>query len=414
MIPDVVRHSLHRCVWQHLPRAWRREALFHVTALTAPRPSAQAKPAPPFLVVGALRTASGLGESARLCYHALKASAMQTCGLDITAELMQPIDCPDFRFADGRDVEGPGTLILHVNAPLVPFALSRLGRRRIRDKYIIGYWAWELPNVPSDWRHGIPFVHEIWVPSAFTADAVRPMAGGRPVRVIPHPVAVQGASAALRLPRPDRPFTVLLVFNMASSFARKNPLASIRAFRRAFGDDPSCRLIVKTVNGREFPDGIRSITDAIGAARNIAVVDRAMTADEIAALYDDSDAVISLHRSEGFGLTLAEAMLRRVPVVATDWSGNVDFLNVGNALPIPCRLVPAEDPQGTYHHPDMMWAEADVDAAADALRRLRRDPELARRLGEAGARDAARSWSAYGYADAVRRHLGLQGSGADA
>jgi len=362
---------------------------------------------PPFVVAGALRTASGLGESARLCHDAMKASAAPVFGIDITADLMQPRDGPDFDFAGGRDVDGPGTLMLHVNAPLVPFALSRLGRKAVRDKYIIGYWAWELPDVPSDWRHGIPFVHEIWVPSAFTADAVRRMAGGRPVRVVPHPVALRGAPAAPRGVRPDRPFTVLLVFNMASSFARKNPLASIIAFQRAFGQDTSCRLIIKTLNGREFPDGIRSIKAAIAMAPNIVLVDRAMTADEIAALYDESDVVMSLHRSEGFGLTLAEAMVRSLPVVATNWSGNVDFLNAGNGLPIPYRLVPAEDPQGTYHHPDMMWADADVDAAAEALRRLHGDPALAKRLGEAGARDAAHAWSAHGYVDNVRRHLGL-------
>jgi glycosyltransferase involved in cell wall biosynthesis len=361
----------------------------------------------PVIVAGALRNASGLGESARLCHDALKPSGPPVFGIDLTVGLMQPLDHPDFAFTDGRMHEGPGTLIVHVNSPLMPLAMWRLGRRLVRDKYVIGYWAWELPDVPADWRYGIPFVHEIWVPSAFTADAVREIAGERPVRVIPHPVALRGPATIPRAPRPNRPFTALLIFNMASSFARKNPLATIAAFRIAFGDDPSTRLIIKTSNGQNFPNGISWIEDAIDKANNIVFIDKTMSAGEIDALYFESDVVISLHRSEGFGLTIAEAMLRGRPVVATNWSGNVDFLCGDNGLPIPWQLAAAGDPQETYQHPSMMWADADVDAAAEALRRLRDDPELVRQLGAAAAAYAARAWGAQGYAESVRRCLGL-------
>ena len=402
-----LKRLFHRHLWQRLPRSWRREALFHASVLAAPRPSAHAKPSAPVLVAGVLRTASGLGESARLCHDALKLSGLPVYGIDLTVGMMQQPDYPDFPFADGRALEGPGTLVLHVNSPLVPLALSQLGRRVVRGKYVIGYWAWELPRVPADWRHGIRFVHEIWVPSTFTAEAVRPVAAGRPVRVVPHPVTLRGAAGLPRGPRPERPFSVLVMFDMASSFARKNPLASVAAFRRAFGDDPSTRLIVKTTNGQVFPSGMSALGEAIGTAKNIVVIDKPMSTGEIEALYRESDVLMSLHRSEGFGLTLAEAMLRGLPVVATAWSGSADFLSGENGLPIPYRLVPAEDPQGTYHHPDMMWADVDVDAAAEALRRLRREPALSRVLGEAGAAYAARVWNARGYAESVRQHLRL-------
>ena len=167
------------------------------------------------------------------------------------------------------------------------------------------------------------------------------------------------------------------------------PPEAVAAFRKAFGEDLSARLIVKTSNGEAFPTGISVIRDAIGSAHNIVLINRTMSADEIEALYRESDVVISLHRSEGFGLTLAEAMLRGLPVVATNWSGNVDFVNAENGMPIPYRLIVAEDPQGTYHHPSMMWADANVESAAEVLRRLRCDPKLARTLGEAGAAYAA-------------------------
>ena len=135
-----------------------------------------------------------------------------------------------------------------------------------------------------------------------------------------------------------------------------------------------------------------------------------MSAAEIDALYADSDVVISLHRSEGFGLILAEAMMRGLPVIATDWSGNVDFVTAETGIPIPYRLIPASDPQSaTYDQPGTVWADADVEAAADALRRLRRAPDLARHLGRAAAALAAREWSSQRYGTRARQILNLKG-----
>ena len=118
--------------------------------------------------------------------------------------------------------------------------------------------------------------------------------------------------------------------------------------------------------------------------------------------------VLSLHRSEGFGLTIAEAMIRGIPVVATKWSGNVDSVTEENGVPVPYSLVPATDPQGTYDQPQLCWADADVAAAADALKRLRAEPELALRMGQAGASYAARNWSAQAYTDLVSDRLGIR------
>lgn len=396
---------LHRHLWQRLPRAWRRAALFHAATLVAPRPSRESGPAAPIIVAGVFDTASGLGESARLCYGALETAGASVFGIDLTAALMQPNDVPGFAFVDGRSCEGPGTLILHVNSPLVPLAMWQLGRRLVGAKYVVGYWAWELPEVPPDWRHGIPFVHEIWVPSRFVAEAIRPLAAGRPIHVVPHPVALAN-SDGLRPPRPaDSPFTVLTVFNAASSFARKNPCAAIDAFRTAFGDDPTTRLIVKGANLWSFPQGADLLKAAANSARNIVLMDEIMSPARIASLYDEADVFISLHRSEGFGLTIAMAMLRGLPVIATGWSGNVDFLNQETGIPVGFRLIPATDEQATYHHPNMMWAEPDVDEAVAALRRLRADPQLRARLGTQAAQYAVRTWSPQAYMHEVRQIL---------
>jgi glycosyltransferase involved in cell wall biosynthesis len=114
---------------------------------------------------------------------------------------------------------------------------------------------------------------------------------------------------------------------------------------------------------------------------------------DINELSQESDMVLTLCQPDSLDLTSAEAMLRGLPVVATNWSGNVDFLTVETGIPIGYRLVSAEDPQGTYHHPQMQWAEADVKDAATALRRLRADPALCHKLGDAAAQFGARTWS---------------------
>jgi glycosyltransferase involved in cell wall biosynthesis len=319
---------------------------------------------------------------------------------------MQPEEIADFSFVDGRDCEGPGTIIFHVSAPLLPLAKWRLGRRVLDKKYIVGYWAWELPQVPLEWRHGIPFVDEIWVPSKFSAEAIMPIAAGRTLRVLPHSVMAAAGTDSRKL-LPHDTFNVLTIFDAASSFARKNPLASIAAFRRAFGDDPTAHLIVKASNLPAYPQGASLLRDAMQGRSNMALIEKTMSAVEIGRLYQMSDVVMSLHRAEGFGLTIAEAMARGLPVVATDWSGNVDFLNSQNGLPVSYQLIPAVDPQGTYNCPGMVWADPDIEGAAEALRALRESPDLGRRLGEAAADFAARTLSPQGYADTVCQYLGL-------
>lgn len=403
----ILRKMLHSHIWQRLPRSFRRTALFQAMSLIAPRPEVKVKATEPILVVGALRTASGLGESARLCHDALKSEGLTVYGIDLTASLMQAEDAPDFSFTDGRTHRGKGTLIIHVNAPFMPQVMLYLGRRLVRGKKIIGYWAWELSKVPHEWQFGIPFVHDIWVPSTFTAKAVRSIAENRPVHVVPHPVALRKSVTIPELRSVERPFTVLTFFNAASSFSRKNPMAVIDAFRKAFGTDASAQLIIKASNLSKFPTGMELIVDAIQEVDNIVLINKTISICEIHKLYNESDVVISLHRSEGFGLTIAEAMLHALPVIVTDWSGNIDFLNAKMGIPIPYNLVPAKDTQGTYHYPNMLWADANIQAAAQALKKLRDDKDYAKRLGQAAAYFGKQAWSTERYTKTVRGYLGL-------
>jgi glycosyltransferase involved in cell wall biosynthesis len=398
---------LHQNLWQRLPRSWRRPALYHATALWARRPTPGVVGREPIFVAGAFKTCSGLGESARLCHDALRVGGFRVVGVDLSAGLMQPSDFADFPDLNCNGAVGCGTLIVHVNGPLMPLAMMRLGKRVVENKRVIGYWSWELPKVPKEWQIGVQFVHEIWVPSQFTARAVMGIADGRPIRVVPHPLAVRALPSGLTLRSPAKPFTVLAIFNPASSVARKNPLAAIRAFLAAFGDDPSARLIIQGSNLPGFPQAYKNILAASAGRHNISVLVGTRTAQGIAGLYSNADVVLSLHRSEGFGLVIGEAMLHGLPVLATNWSGNVDFLTSENGVPIGYALVPAVDRQKIYDHPDLEWAEPDLSEAAQKLHALREDKEWRQRVGERASADAKRLFSTEVYCKRVAEALGV-------
>jgi glycosyltransferase involved in cell wall biosynthesis len=230
----------------------------------------------------------------------------------------------------------------------------------------------------------------VWVPSRFTAKALEAIAPGR-VRVVPHPVAcsppVPGALGRGDFALPEDAFVVLSSFSLASSFERKNPLAAVAAFRAAFGDDPGRIMVLKVSHAEHWPADLARLQEAVGGARNIRLETRLLPHDDNLALTACVDCVLSLHRSEGFGLVPAEAMSLGRVVVATNWSGTTDFLDASCGVPVAYKLVAANDPRGVFMAPGAVWADADVAQAAASLRELAASPDRCRALG-AAARQA--------------------------
>ena len=280
------------------------------------------------------------------------------------------------------------TLIVHANAPHMAAALLGLPRGVLKGRRVIGYWAWDLPIAPPAWRIGRRFVHEVWVPSRFTEAALASVLEGVPVRRVPHPVA---AAPIARAPLgradfalPQQAVVVLVICSLASSFVRKNPLAAVAAFRSAFGDRTDRQLVLKLGDTHHFPGDFATLRAAVGGQANIRIDTRALPSPDLAALTGCADIVLSLHRAEGFGLVPAQAMLLGVPVIATGWSGNMDYMDAQSAALVGYRLVPAADPRGVFECAGACWAEPSQHDAVAHLRRLADDVSCRQALGQAG------------------------------
>nr|WP_284691468.1 glycosyltransferase [Pinirhizobacter soli] len=184
----------------------------------------------------------------------------------------------------------------------------------------------------------------------------------------------------------DDAYTFLVTFDFSSYLARKNPSAAIAAFRSAFMGDERVRLLIKTSNAHRHADALRSLMDEGGGDPRIVIRDDLLPRDDLHALQRCCDAYVSLHRSEGFGLGMAESMILGKPVVATAYSGNLDFMTPDNGVLVPYRLVPVE--AGEYSFGEgQHWAEADVQAASDAMRRLYTDRAWGKAMGDRARRD---------------------------
>lgn len=355
-------------------------------------------------LLGYLGADLGLGEIARGYASALRTLGAPLAELDLRLSSQSPRTG-----SAGTRTAGKAKYrvnLICVNPPELPPLRAEFGRALFFRRYTIGAWWWELPAFPAGWEGCAGLFDEIWVGSAFVQQAIR-SGLNLPVAVVPPVLAPPGRGPGpgrQTFGLPEDEFCFLFIYDFLSVFERKNPLAAIQAFRRAFRPDEPVRLVLKSLNGGSDPQNLQRLKTAAGDAR-ITLIDRALPRDEKDALVGLCDAYVSLHRSEGFGLTLAEAMLQGKPVVATGWSGNMDFMTPQNSYPVRFRLAPLERDFGPYRQ-GMTWAEPDVDHAAELLRRVYRERDgEARAVAAAGAATIAARYSVEAAAAAMRARL---------
>lgn len=355
--------------------------------------SSTTETAPGVNVVGYLDAVLGLGEAARHIADALAAANVPVDRVGLHASLSRREESPAERGATlAPDDAGQPLNLICVSAEALPDLAAEAGPAFFSGRPSAGFWWWEAGPFPERFQPAFEYLDEVWVASRHVAELIEPCS---PIPVVTQPLPVSIADFEpldrenLGLPEG---FLFLFVFDFNSVFDRKNPLALIEAFARAFGPGDGATLVLKCINSERDPANSELLRRAAGEHPDVHVVDRHVSRSEKDAMIAACDCYASLHRAEGFGITLAEALLLGKPVLATGYSGNLEFTSPENSYLVPHRLVPIG--AGAEPYPaDGEWAEPDVEAAAQLMRVVFERPDEARARAERGRESLRRRHS---------------------
>lgn len=351
-------------------------------------------------VVGYLRAELGLGEAARMILRGIERAHIPHTSFAYDKTLsrqsheiaLSPTWSPYY-----------DTNLICVNADRVQPLAYDIGPSLFRDRYTIGLWFWELSTFPEFMRGGFGSVHEIWVVSHFVQAAI---AAETDLPVLTVPLAVE-----TRIHRGEPPpyaandrFMFLFSFDFLSGFERKNPLGAVEAFTRAFEPNEGPVLVVKSINADYELRQLERLRYAARGRQDVVLVDEYITTREKDALAARCDCYVSLHRSEGFGLTMAEAMMLGKPVIATGYSGNLQFMDGENSYLVPFELRETTESSKPYP-PGIEWAEPDIDEAARLMRHVYENPEEAYERGARGKMRIRKQHSPQRTADFITERL---------
>lgn len=354
-------------------------------------------------LVGYLKSEIGLGESCRILASGLEAAGESLALLNI--------DLPGRRNQETgfnkENLQGAAIYdvnILNIQPTELFFALKKLGLSALDGRYNIGFWLWELDEVPSFWRPAFGLFDEIWAPSDFVCQAIR-RSTDLPVLNIPYFVTPLIAPSCDRrsFELPEGPFLFMVAADADSGPDRKNIMGAVEAYRRAFRSaDDAVGLIVKIRNATD--DFLNSLKSALKDYPNVHYFTETLDKPVFNALIKCADAFVSLHRSEGFGLVMAEAMALGTPVIATNWSSNTEFMTHDTACLVDCQRVEIGKDWGPYRK-GQLWAEPDLDQASAYMRRLVADPDFTRRLAQAASQHLHDNFGQKQMAQKIRNRL---------
>jgi hypothetical protein len=405
------KKGFRRRFWRLLARnwpEWGRRYLAHLIRqdIFKLAPLSVACPSEPITLVGLFRTHLGIAQTGRIL-----ASGLRAAGMDVRL-----FDCSDIvphlktDAIDGEtDVPSRGTLVFCINPPELYKLFRRYGPEICRGKRLVGYWWWELDRLPADWRRWAGAMHEIWVSSQFLYEVFSTELPGKTVRLVrlplPKPTPSKRSQADFGIP--SSPFTVLSAFDLQSGWARKNPEGAIEAFRRAFPQPGEAQLVLKASGVSGAPKEAARLRSIIAGMPDVHLIDRFLPAADLSALIGSCSTLLSLHRSEGLGLFIAEAMWLGVPIVATGWSGVLELIDEDHAMLVRFRKVKVRPGDYFWAPRGAMWAEPDIDHAAACLRRLKADVELRAELSHRGIKKAEKQFALDTFCREVRAATGL-------
>ena len=364
-------------LWGKVPAGLRRRAVRMLVRLPARKGDVPPAMADPVFVVGLASSHTSLGWAARSAVAHIKSKGFSANVWNVSAHFGTDHK-QEFSAGENNDaaaLDGPGTLVLCVNPNQVAYALSSMPTNAVAGKRIIGYFVWEQEELPQSWLAASAFVDEIWAPSRFVAEAFIKAFPQKPVNLVEYDLAVPAGIKANRarfgLPAKH---LVLVAANLESGIERKNLAGALAAYEQAFGDRDDVELVIK-LHGRRLDTGRRAeLVNAINRGRYF-LIEEELSDEDMWSLIASCDTIFSMHRAEGYGLLMKQGLLLNKRVVATGWSGNVDFMaGDERAYLVDYKLVPLSDPDGIYASGSKArWAEPDIAHAAQLLKRARAD-----------------------------------------
>ncbi len=325
-------------------------------------------------LIGLVRAEMGLGQSCRLLAKTFEAGKIDYSlyNFQLGSELLKAED-------HSLDSEISELLpynmnLIHINPDEMMLMYHRMGPECWDGRYNIAFWLWELEEIPEHWKKYFPMLDEIWTPSEFISRNLRKVTD-LPVYTMPYcveaPVDEQIDRTYFKLPEDQ--FLFLVMYDSNSTIERKNPTGAIRAFRAAFKNNPDVGLILKINNAKQRD--MEQLGRWLKDCPNVYYITDTLSKVEVNSLIFLADVFISLHRAEGFGLVMAEAMIVGTPVIATNWSSNTEFMNPDVACMVDCTFTQLEKDSPPYKK-GARWADPDIRMAAKYMRKLYKDREF--------------------------------------
>jgi len=330
-------------------------------------------------IAGYLMGEFGLGQSARIIRNVAITSGLSVADLNSNRAKVHKIQ---ENLSSEHEKIYP-IIISVVNADHFEFWIKDIGQDRIKNSIVIGVWAWETEDFPETMHKAFNYVDEIWAVSTFAQNAISKHTS-KPVFVFPTPILAPTEieklnRQSLGLPS-DREYN-LFIFDYSSVFNRKNPDGLVEAHAKAFPGEDGPLLIIKSMNGDKDSANREKLRFICQNRSDIILLEDFIPRKQLTALINECLVYISLHRSEGYGLTLAEAMALGKPVIATNYSGNLDFMNDDNSILVPYKI--SQIGEGSFPYKlESFWANPDIEYAANQMKKLYTDGEFRRILGE--------------------------------
>ncbi|MDR3349851.1 MAG: glycosyltransferase [Acidaminococcales bacterium] len=355
-------------------------------------------------LIGDIKGETGLGESCRLL-----AGALAECAWPALAHHYRPAgalknsDCSwdgKAQYAIKHNIN-----LLHINPHELPLAFLKLGADKWHKRYNIAFWLWEMADFPAEWLPAFRLLDEIWTPTEFVSASIRQKTA-LPVVTMPYYLPAPETDAKYgrkHFGLPEGKTLFLLMFDSLSITARKNPLGGIAAFKQAFGRKRRDVGLVVKINHPQ-PTELAQIKSLLAGYGNVYIIAGTLPKIAVNSLIKCSDAFVSLHRSEGFGLVMAEAMLLKTPVVATNWSANTEFMDSDVACMVDFSLVKVGRDIWPYKKNDR-WAEPDIGQAAAYMRKLHENENFRARIRQNAYAHIAAKFSRGGAAKAINNRI---------